>query len=185
MKQVSSLKIRQAVQQLNAGEIIAYPTEAVYGLGCDPLNEEAVLKLLAIKNRTVDKGLILIASTLDQLEPYLQLNDQIITRVQATWPGAVTWIIPAQPWVPGWITGKFNSIAVRVTDHPIASMICQKYGGPIISTSANVSSKPPATRSWMVSKSLAENELFIVPGEVGQLKQATPIYDVLSHQQIR
>ncbi|NOR70927.1 MAG: tRNA threonylcarbamoyladenosine biosynthesis protein RimN, partial [Methylomarinum sp.] len=116
----SSIKIRLAAQKIQAGEVIAYPTEAVYGLGCDPLNEEAVLNLLALKKRSIDKGLILIASSLTQLEPYLQLNDEIRSKVQATWPGPVTWIIPAQTWVPQWLTGQHSSLAVRVTAHPIA-----------------------------------------------------------------
>ena len=185
MTKTSSFKIRLAIQKINAGEVIAYPTEAVYGLGCDPLNEAAVLNLLALKKRSVDKGLILIASSLSQLEPYLQLNNDIISRIQASWPGAVTWIIPAQPWVPKWLTGIHSSLAVRVSAHPVARMLCEKNGGPLVSTSANTSSRPPATRSWKVSKSLSNSDLVIVPGKIGGLKQATPIYDVLSHQQIR
>jgi len=181
----SDFKTRLAVQKIHAGEIIAYPTEAVYGLGCDPLNEEAVLKLLKLKNRSIDKGLILIASSLTQLEPYLQLTDTIVSRVQATWPGPVTWIIPAQPWVPRWLTGKHGSLAVRVTAHPIARRLCEINELPIVSTSANTSSRPPATCPWMVSKNMDDANLFILPGKVGELKQATPIYNVLNHQQIR
>lgn len=182
---MSSFKIRLAVQKIKAGEVIAYPTEAVYGLGCDPLNEETVLNLLAIKRRTVDKGLILIASSLHQLESYVQLNDEIVSRIQSTWSDPVTWTIPAQPWVPEWLTGKYSSLAVRVTCHPVARLLCEKYGEPLVSTSANISSKAPAVQSWTVSKSLGINGLFIVPGQVGGLKQATPIFDVLSQQQIR
>jgi len=181
----SAFKIRLAVQKINQGELIAYPTEAVYGLGCNPMDEEAVLKLLALKKRSVDKGLILIASSIEQLDPYLQLSDEIVSRVQASWPGPVTWIIPAQPWVPKWLTGKHNSLAVRVTDHPIASSLCEENQGPIVSTSANTSARPPATKSWMVSKNLNTKDLFILAGEVGSLKQATPIFDVLSHNKLR
>ena len=181
----SSIKIRLAVQKIQAGEVIAYPTEAVYGLGCDPLNEEAVLNLLALKKRSIDKGLILIASSLTQLEPYLQLNDEIRSKVQATWPGPVTWIIPAQTWVPQWLTGQHSSLAVRVTAHPIAKLLCEKNGEPLVSTSANTSSKPPATKSWQVADCLNDRKLFVVPGKVGRLKQTTPIYDVLNHRQIR
>jgi len=184
-KKTSSFKIRQAVQKINNGDLIAYPTEAVYGLGCNPLDEEAVLKLLTLKKRSVDKGLILIASSIEQLDPYLQLTDDIVSRVQASWPGPVTWIIPAQPWVPQWLTGKHSSLAVRVTDHPIASSLCEENEGPLVSTSANTSARPPATKSWQVTKNLNHTGLFIVPGEVGKLKQATPIYDVLSHHKLR
>ena len=182
---LSAFKVRLAAQKLHAGEVIAYPTEAVYGLGCDPLNEEAVLNLLHLKNRSIDKGLILIASSLYQLEPYLQLNNTIVSRVQATWPGPVTWIIPAQPWVPKWLTGTHTSLAVRVTSHPIVRLLCERTGGAIVSTSANTSARPPATTPWMVSKNLAPNKLFILPGRVGELNQPTPIYNVLNQQQLR
>ncbi len=181
----SPFKIRLAIQKINRGEVIAYPTEAVYGLGCNPLDEEAVLKLLALKKRSVDKGLILIASSLEQLDPYLQLTDEIVSRVQASLPEPVTWIIPVQPWVPQWLTGKHSSLAIRVTSHPIARLLCEENNGPLVSTSANTNAKPPATKPWQVSKNLETNELFIVPGEVGNLKQATAIFDVLSQQKIR
>lgn len=186
MPYISSFKIRQAVQKINAGEVIAYPTEAVYGLGCNPLNQNAVLELLALKNRSVDKGLILIASSLTQLEPYLQLNKQILSRISTSWPGPVTWIIPAQDWVPNWLTGSHSTLAVRVTAHPIARLLCEKSGQPLVSTSANTQGKPPAITSWNVSKSLNHpNEIFIVSGKVGQLKQATPIFNAVNDQQLR
>ncbi len=185
MSLVSSFKIRQAVQKIKVGGVIAYPTEAVFGLGCDPLNGDAVYRLLEIKKRGIEKGLILIASSLSQLEPYLLLNDSIIERVQKTWPGAVTWIIPAQSWVPEWLTGEHDSLAVRVTSHPVARYLCEENAGPIVSTSANTSGRPPAIKSWQVAKCLGTKDLFILPGRVGDLKQATPIFNILNQQQIR
>lgn len=182
---MSPFKIHLTIKRLNAGKVIAYPTEAVYGLGCDPLNESAVLNLLNLKNRPVEKGLILIASSLSQLKPYLQLNSNIISKITSTWPGPVTWIIPSQPWVPTWLTGKHNSLAVRVSAHPTVKLLCEQYGRPIVSTSANISTKPPATRSWMVSKNLNNTQLFILSGQVGNLNQTTPIYNVLNQQKIR
>ena len=182
---MSPFKIRLTIKRLNAGKVIAYPTEAVYGLGCDPLNKNAVLNLLNLKKRPVEKGLILIASSLSQLEPYLQLNSTIISKITSTWPGPVTWIIPSQPWVPTWLTGKHNSLAVRVSAHPTVKLLCEQYGRPIVSTSANISTKPPATRSWMVSKNLNDTCLFILSGQVGHLNQTTPIYNVLNQQKIR
>ena len=182
---MSTFKIRQAVREIDQGKVIAYPTEAVFGLGCDPLNETAVLNLLALKKRSVEQGLILIASSLKQLEPYLQLTPSIVAKVEATWPGAVTWIIPSQPWVPQWLTGQYSSLAVRVTAHPIARLLCEEYAAPFVSTSANIHNKPPATQTWQVSKSLAGQQVFTLSGQVGGLKQTTPIYDVLSQQKIR
>jgi len=185
MPSTSHFKIRLAVKKIKAGDVIAYPTEAVYGLGCDPLNEKAVSALLTLKQRPEEKGLILIASSLSQLEPYLVLNEKILARVTPSWPGAITWIIPAQPWVPQWLTGVHSSLAVRVTNHPVARLLCEKNGEPIISTSANINSKPPATKSWMVPKNLGKHKLFVCPGQVGKLKQATPIYNSQNNHQIR
>ncbi len=181
----SPFKIRLAIKKVNEGGLIAYPTEAVYGLGCNPLDEEAVLKLLALKKRSIDKGLILIASSLAQLEPYLQLTPSIISRIQASGLEPVTWIVPVQPWVPNWLTGSYSSLAVRITHHPVARFLCEENEGPLVSTSANTSAKPPAKKSWQIVSHLDTNELFIVPGKVGDLKQATPIIDVLSQQKFR
>lgn len=181
----ASFNIRLAVKKIKQGEVIAYPTEAVYGLGCNPVDEEAVLKLLALKKRSTNKGLILIASSIEQLAPYLELTEDIVKRVQASFPSPVTWIIPAQPWVPKWLTGHHCSLAVRITKHPIARQLCEEFDGPLVSTSANISSRPAAKKSWQVSKNLDNNKIFTVAGEVGTLKQATPIIDVLSHQKIR
>jgi L-threonylcarbamoyladenylate synthase len=181
----SHFKIRRAIHKIKAGEIIAYPTEAVFGLGCDPLNEKAVTNLLVLKKRPIEKGLILIASSLSQLEPYLILNKKVLARVTPSWPGPITWIIPAQEWVPKWLTGKHSTLAVRVTAHPTARLLCEENGAPLVSTSANITSKPPATKTWMITKNLKGYAVYKVPGEIGQLKQVTPIYNTCDNQKVR
>ena len=181
----ASFKIKNAVRHLKAGAVIAYPTEAVYGLGCDPLNETAVMNLLEIKQRPVEKGLILIASSLEQLRPYLLLNQTIIERISPTWPGPVTWIIPAQPWVPTWLTGAHQSLAVRVTHHPIAHDLCAQFGSPLVSTSANPTTKPAIRASRKLLTTFAGTDIFIVHGAVGTLGQETAIYDAISGKQVR
>ncbi len=181
----ASFKITNAVRHLKAGEVIAYPTEAVYGLGCDPLNENAVMRLLEIKHRPIEKGLILIASSLEQLYPYLVLGPTIIERVSATWPGPVTWVIPAQPWVPQWLTGDHDSLAVRVTAHPIAAALCEQFDGPLVSTSANQTSRPAIRSARKLLKPFAGEDIFIVHGEVGGLQRETAIFDAVTGQQLR
>jgi L-threonylcarbamoyladenylate synthase len=180
----SPFKIRNAVRYIKAGAVIAYPTEAVYGLGCDPLNENAVMSLLDIKQRRIDKGLILIAASLEQIRPYLALNQAIIDRITPTWPGPITWIIPAQRWVPKWLTGNHQSLAVRVTNHPVARNLCTEFGGPLVSTSANPSSRPAIKESRKLLKALG-SDIFIVHGTVGELDRETAIYDALSGKRLR
>jgi L-threonylcarbamoyladenylate synthase len=137
------------------------------------------LKLLALKQRPVEKGLILIASDLRQLEPFLNYDQQILHRVLPTWPGAVTWTIPAQSWVPRWLTGDHQSLAVRVTAHPFAKALCQQLGSPLVSTSANPSSKKPALNSLQVTKYFA-GDVKVIKAATGGHKNTTSIYDAKS-----
>jgi L-threonylcarbamoyladenylate synthase len=135
------LSITDAVCVLRHGGVIAYPTEAVWGVGCDPFSEATVLRLLAIKQRPVDKGVILAAGALEQFEGLLDwslLPTDRSEAVYATWPGPHTWIVPATGRVPHWITGAHDGVAVRVSAHPTVVALCAAFGGPIVSTSANI-----------------------------------------------
>ncbi|MFK8011538.1 MAG: L-threonylcarbamoyladenylate synthase [Marinicellaceae bacterium] len=132
--------INQAVDSLKTGGTIVYPTESVYGLGCNPFDEEAVNGLLSLKQRHVSKGLILIASHIQQILPMIKpSNSNDLARALKTWPGHHTWIFPKTKLVPDWVSGEHNSVAVRVSNHPIVIKLCNKYNSPIISTSANIS----------------------------------------------
>lgn len=139
----SAENLAQAVSALKNGEVIAYPTEAVWGLGCDPFNEQAVRKLLALKNRPDTKGLILIAATTAQISPWLAgLSTEQLSAIKATWPGPYTWIVPA-PDAPGWLRGDHEGLAVRVSAHAGVKALCEAWGGPLVSTSANHSGQAP------------------------------------------
>jgi len=105
-------KIKQAVVALNAGGVIAYPTEYCFGLGCDPKNEQAIRRLLKIKQRQPEQGVILIASSVEQLDEYVDLKSSLmVDDVLASWPGPNTWILPARPTVSSWVKGKVRSCA--------------------------------------------------------------------------
>ena len=179
-------KLSTAVSLLRKGSIIAYPTEAVYGLGCDPFNESAVLNLLALKNRSITKGLILIAATLEQLMPYIvAIPKKQMQIVLKSWPGPVTWLFPKTPNLPYWISGNHPTVAVRVTAHPVASALCRAFGQPLVSTSANEAEHPPARHAEMVSKIFSDKIAGILEGDVGQLGKPTPIYDAMTGEVIR
>ncbi len=179
-------QLRYAASIIHRGGVIAYPTEAVYGLGCDPLNEEAVRKILAIKQRDWRKGMILIASDLDQLTPYIEpLTPELQSKVEATWPGAVTWLLPAKPEVPEWIKGTHATIAVRVTAHPDTSALCKTAGMAIISTSANNAGEPPIRNPLKIQKGFGEFIDYILPGELGESEKPSQIINGITGEVIR
>lgn len=127
-------------------------------------------RLLAIKQRPVEKGLILIAADLAQLQDYIdlsQLSDEQLARVQASWPGPFTWIMPARATTPSWLTGQFDTLAVRVTGHPQVQGLCRAFGKPLVSTSANLTGEEPARRVADIGDLLASQLAYILPGEVG------------------
>ena len=163
-----SWHIREAVRQIAAGGIIAYPTETVYGLGCDPFNGGAVLRLLALKQRNIEQGLILIASHFGQLEPLLQEVEPAI-RDRVANPGAtpVTWVLPCLPDIPVWLRGRHASLAVRITTHPLAAALCDAWDGPLVSTSANVHGQHPATTPLAIRLAFNNRLDYILHGATG------------------
>lgn len=170
----------RAADVLRQGGVIAYPTEAVWGLGCDPHNEAAVMRLLAIKRREVDKGLILVAGALEQFDALLDWSRLPIDRaeaVYASWPGPHTWIVPATGRVPHWITGAHDGVAVRVSAHPVVVALCSAFGGPLVSTSANLAGAPPPRRREALEAVLIDQLDDIVEGDTGGLETPTPIRD--------
>ena len=176
-------KVTKVLQQQG---VIAYPTEAVYGLGCDPFSELAVKKILKLKKRDINKGLILIASNWKQIENLIQpIPDENLSQVMQTWPGPVTWLFPASDKVPRWISGTHSTIALRITAHPVAKAICEKFSGPIVSTSANEEGEIPAKTVEQVKLYFPSGIDLLIPGEVGDLSQPTPIRDVISGEFIR
>jgi len=182
---VNRWHISMAVRILEKGGLVAYPTEAVYGLGCLPDRREVVYRLLLIKNRPVSKGFILVAAFPEQLEKYVFFPDASVkARVLATWPGPVTWLLPAQRETPDWITGSHPTVAVRVSGHPVVRALCREVGA-LVSTSANPEQKPPARTLRKVVEYFGHSLDYIVPGEVGKLARPTEIRDAKSGKIIR
>lgn len=178
--------IRRAAAAIHSGGVIAYPTEAVYGLGCDPDNEDAVERLLKIKQRSPEAGLIVIAAEIGQLERYFApLEATQRRRLDRSWPGPQTWLVPANPRTPRWLTGRHRTIAVRVTDHPIASALCLRCGHGVVSTSANRSGRPPARDDTTVRRMLGDELDYILSGPVGGLSRPTPIRDLETGKTLR
>ncbi len=178
--------VQQAVSHLRRGGVIAYPTEAVFGLGCDPRNRAAVQRILRIKRRPWHKGLILIAADFAQLRPYvLPLNDAQWTQIQASWPGPVTWLLPARPSVSRLLRGRHATLAVRVTAHQPTIALCRAFGGAIVSTSANRSGRPPARTAQALRRQLSRDVDDILPGRLGDGQRPSEIRDLATGRIMR
>jgi len=175
------LKIKRAAHCLWQGGVIAYPTEAVWGLGCDPFDEQAVRRLLTIKRRGIDKGLILVAADIHQLESYLRgLSAKQRKKLRSNWPGPLTWLVPDNGYAPKWITGRHKTLALRVSKHPIVESLCLAFGGPIVSTSANPQNKAPALNALAVRQYFRNQLDFITPGSVGGQTKPSEIRELLT-----
>ncbi|MCC6302290.1 MAG: L-threonylcarbamoyladenylate synthase [Gammaproteobacteria bacterium] len=179
-------QLRMAARCVRAGGVIAYPTEAVYGLGCDPLDGDAVFRLLDIKRRPLAQGLILIGADFSQLAPYVgPVPASVMRRVRDTWPGPVTWLLPAAPALPYWLRGAHVTIAVRVTAHPLAAALCRAVGHALVSTSANRHGRPAARTALQVERHLGGELDYVLNGRVGPRRRPSEIRDALSGRVVR
>lgn len=179
------MNYRALRKYLQRGGLIAYPTESCFGLGCDPSNRAAVKRLLRLKKRPQTKGLILIASDFRQLKPYISpLTAAQRQQVDATWPGAHTWLVRTSPRCPAWLTGRHPSIAVRITAHAPAVRLCHGVKMALVSTSANRSGGKPA-KTWRECQRLFGSQVTVLPGRIGKQRKPSTIQDLASGRIIR
>lgn len=179
--------IQLACENLKQGKVIAYPTEAVWGLGCDPYNESAVKNILRLKNRPAHKGLILIAGNISQFESLLvHLDEEQRNTLQNSWPGHITWLVPdAKQLIPDWIKGSHQSVAIRVSAHPLVQELCAAFAGPIVSTSANEAGEEEIRSRSELEDRFADRLAYIVDGELGGAAKPSEMRDLLSGKTIR
>lgn len=181
-----NIHVQKAVDVLNQGGVIGYPTEGVWGLGCDPWDSLAVQRILNIKHRSSAKGLILIAGANDQVETWLEhLPASMLKKINQTWPGPVTWLVPATSWMPEWLTGGQDTLAIRVTNHPLVQQVCAAFDGPIVSTSANRSGRRSATSQLQVQSWFGRQLDYILPGHTLGRKGPSEIYHAATGEKIR
>ncbi|WP_250656087.1 L-threonylcarbamoyladenylate synthase [Alkalimarinus coralli] len=179
--------IKRAVEALKAGGIIAYPTEAVWGLGCDPWNRTAVQRLLELKSRAMSKGLILACGQMSQLDFLLSpLSNTERQTLSESWPGPNTWLVPdTHHTIPQWIKGEHDTVAVRVSKHLLIKNVTALFGRPIVSTSANPAGSEPAMNSLRIHQYFGRQLDYIVPGSTGGEQQPSRIRSLNTGQVIR
>ena len=178
-----SIPIQRAGRILRAGGIVAYPTEGVFGLGCIPDYADAVIRILSIKKRSPALGLVLIASCVEQLDGWAKLPRA--ASLESSLEHPVTWIVPADVNVPYWIKGEHDGLAVRISQHPVASALCDAADSLLVSTSANIAGRPPARTAYVLRRSFRSLVDCIVPGRCGPARGASEIRDLKSGKVIR
>lgn len=166
--------------------VVAYPTESCYGLGCHPKNYKAIRKILALKKRPATKGMILIANDITQLRGYFAvLPDNLLFKLSSSWPSSTTWLVPAACWVPSWIKGDSDKIAVRIPAHRLARQLCKYCGHALVSTSANQSGQRAARSGAQVKRIFSNQVDYVVDAKCGSASQPSTIIDLLTDQILR
>lgn len=177
---------RRAVYALKHGKVISYPTEAVYGLGCDPFNRKAIADLLLMKHRRSTKGLLLIGARIEHFFPFCHdLETTFSNIIDQYWPGAVTILFPVKSDVSYLLTGGTEKIGLRLTEHPVAARLCYAFGGAIVSTSANVTRKKPIIKKIKIYQHFHDQLDYILPGELGGESKPSRIIDAVTGEIIR
>ncbi len=184
---MSPWQINRLGNAVQRGAVFAYPTDTIWGFGCHPLHRHAIQRILQIKQRSVDKGLILLASRIAYLEPYLNknINAEKFNLLRTITNQPTTWLVEADYNCPYWLRGQFSTIAVRLTEHPFVQSLCDTINAPLISTSANRSGRPPVRNATQAHRQFADELDFIVGGFSAGTKNASKIKSLEYDQIIR
>lgn len=185
--------LKKAVYTLKTSGVIAYPTEAVWGLGCDPYDEEALSRIVQIKQRDMKKGMLLVASDIKQIEYLLHgVDDAVVKKMADSWRSvdgqpqrSTTWLVPHRGLVQELVHGQYQTVALRVSQHPVVKAMCEQFGGPVVSTSANFSGHEAARNINQVRKFLGHEVDFILPGDIGGQSKPSRIIDAISDRVLR
>lgn len=180
---MKSITVADAVVLLKQEGVVICPTEAVYGFSCDPDSALAIEALMNLKQRPKDKGLILVASSVEQLIAWIDASVDLSAAGQS-WPGPVTWIMPVSTARTNHPVVKDGTIAVRVTDHPVMRALCDAFGGCLVSTSANPSGQPPAKSTDVLYRYFGD-QCAVLEGALGGLDRPTRIIDGRSGKILR
>lgn len=182
----SAWQKRRFVETLRDGGVVAYPTEAVFGLGCAPSNAEAVSQLLALKKRPLSKGLILIAADFSQVSAYLKpLPESVMLKIHDVNQEPTTWLLPAQEFVPEWLTGGYETLGIRLIQHGLAKELCTLAGTALVSTSANVTGCEPVRTAYQARLKFYGQGVHVINGCVGGVQNPSRIINPLLNKRIR
>ena len=181
------MNLQEIVKHLKNQQVVAYPTEAVFGLGCNPNSQSAVENLLVLKQRPMSKGLILIAPSLDFLLPFIdesRLMEEHWQRLTTQYDRPTTWVVPAKTTTPKFLTGDFDSIAVRISQHSAVKLLCEQAGFALTSTSANLTGQPPCHTAQEVKQQFG-TDFPVLDMPVGGAVNQSAVRDILTNKVFR
>ncbi|MHA1303430.1 MAG: L-threonylcarbamoyladenylate synthase [Candidatus Heimdallarchaeaceae archaeon] len=180
-REIEDRLIEQAVLYLKSGDVIAFPTDTVYGVGANVFDEQAVNKIFEIKQRPRDKPINVLISSMDQLEQLIEGINPLAERLfRLFWPGALTLILLKKDSVPEVVTAGKYTIGVRMPKNPVALKIIEELGSPLAATSANISGKKSPLNAKEVFEQLGGRIPLILDGGETQERVESTILDLSS-----
>jgi L-threonylcarbamoyladenylate synthase len=184
---VSPWLLNKYAVNIKKGAVFAYPTDTIWGLGCHPESQQAVSRILSVKKRPFDKGMILLSNCIDYCQHFIDQDyfQNHFSEISIAEKSPTTWLLPASPCCPKWLTGNNKTVAVRLTDLSHIQILCDRLGLPLISTSANISGRKPALNSLQIQRQFANSVDFIIAGITSGSQHASRIIDKRSGEIIR
>ncbi len=181
-----SFNLSKVARSIRRQALVVYPTDTVFGLGCHPQSKLAVKTLCELKGRPLTKGLVLVAPCYQLLEKYVDFQPGDWPRqIKNSWPGAVTWVVPAKQGVPDYLTGGRGTIAVRLCLHPLVKELCHYLRHALVSTSANPTGRPPARNLFVARRYFGNSVDYYLNGVVDQNAMASEIREFPSGNVLR
>lgn len=167
-------KIQRAVQILNSGGVIAYPTDTVYGLGCDVLNKQAIERLYTLKGLPSEHPLAFICPDLGDIARYAVVENAVYRILRRFLPGPYCFILRATREVPKIVQSKQRTVGIRVPDHAVAQSLVRELGRPLVSTTARRKGGEPFVDPWEIEQEFAGLDL-VIDGDAGGMVPSTVV----------
>lgn len=182
------LEIQKAIQVLNQGGVIICPTEGIYGFSCIANNIDAVKRIIEIKKRDDNKGLILVSDSIEKVKKLIDIEKipkESLDLMHKLWPGHHTFVVPCNSNINALLTGNRHTIAIRISSFDVLSSLCKDLTYPIVSTSANISGQDPISTLDMLEKEFGHVVDYILKKNCQGLKKSSTIHDALTGQILR
>lgn len=171
--------VDKVVAFLNDGQVIAYPTETIYGLGADVANRRAVKRIYDLKARDYGLPISILVSDIKMLRAVVtEIPDNVLPIMRKFWPGALTILFPASSFIQKGLVTNTGKVGVRISSHPVAAAIVERFGRPITTTSANLTDFPPSLSVKHIQKYFGDRVPCIVDGGECEPSRGSTVVDI-------